>query len=190
MLAKLKLLKTSKGIDSILMLSGILIVWITTFFYPHHAPAAAAGNAILAAAPVQTASLWLALAIIAVALWDGLRPVALLSRCRKALRILALASVVVPLAIYLLSISTDLMCESAAACPAVGSSWWLLGLCLFWLPARPRVAALFAAAIVLGGLLLSVQAGLPVGYALWSAWTAAYLLYLLYRCFTPDDALA
>jgi len=191
MLARLKLLKTQKGIDSILMLSGILIVWITTFFYPHQIPKAAlAGAAAPGAAMWQASSLWLALAMIFLALLDALRPGTWLSRYRTALRILALSSILVPLAIYLLSVSTDVMCQSAVACPNIGSCWWLLGLALLWLPAQPRKATLAASIILACGLLLGLLSSQPYPYTLWSAWIAAYILYLLYRCFTPDDALA
>lgn len=190
MLAKLKFLKTSKGIDSILMLSGVVIVWITTFFYPHHIPPKSPAHAVLAYAPWQAATVWPGLLAIALALFEALRPGSLLSRYRTVLRILALSAILVPLAIYLLSISTDVMCSNDMACPGVGSCWWLLGLALFWLPARPGAAGLVVGVVLLCGMFLSMAANLPLAYTLWSAWIAAYILYLLYRCHTPDDALA
>ena len=190
MLAKLKLLKTSKGIDSILMLSGVVIVWITTFFYPHHIPPRAAAQAVLAHGEWQPEAIWLAFLAIALTLFEALRPGTLLSRHRTALRILAFASILVPLTIYLLSVSTDVMCHAGMACPDIGSCWWLLGVSLFWLPAQPRMATLAAGVILLCGLLLGVRSSQSFSYTLWSAWIAAYILYLLYRCHTPDDALA
>lgn len=190
MLAKLKLLKTSKGIDSILMLSGIVIVWITTFFYPHHIPVKPPAQAMLGSAAWQNASVWTGLLAVALALFETLRAGTLLSRYRMALRIIALSAILVPLATYLLSISTDVMCHADMACPGIGSNWWLLGLALFWLPARPGMASLVTGVVLLCGLWLSMQANLPIVYTLWSAWIAAYILYLLYRCHTPDDALA
>lgn len=188
MLAKLKLLKTSKGIDSILMLSGVVIVWITTFFYPHHIPVKPPAHAVLASASWQ--AVWPGLLAVVLALFEALRPGTFLSRYRTALRILAISAILVPLATYLLSISTDLMCHADMACPGIGSNWWLLGLALFLLPARPGMASLLIGVVLLCGLLLSMQANLPIVYILWSAWIAAYILYLLYRCHTPDDALA
>ena len=75
-----------------------------------------------------------------------------------------------------------------------GFPWWLLATCLFWLPVHRRMAGMVFGIILVCGLMVGAWqqalASLSFTPVLWSAWIAAYLVYLLYRVFKPDDALA
>lgn len=182
MLAKLKLLKTPAGPDTILMISGILIVWCA------HDGMMSQPSAMVTADPAMVLmGVLLSVVVILVALWDALRPLGLSASRRIALRVLACSAVLVPLCTKTVFFFNDV--------PAGDDfPWWLLAACLFWLPARRRVASLVFGIVLLCGLGEgSWQQGLaspsftPV---LWSAWIASYLVYLLYRMLKSDDALA
>lgn len=181
MLAKLKLLKTPAGPDTILMISGILIVWCA------HDGMMSQPSAMVPADPaVVLMGVLLSVVVILVALWDALRALGLSASRRIALRVLACSAVLVPLCTKTVFFFNDVPAGD-------GFPWWLLAACLFWLP-RLRAASLVFGIVLLCGLTEgSWQQGLaspsftPV---LWSAWIASYLVYLLYRVLKSDDALA
>lgn len=229
MLAKLKLVKTPKGIDSFLMLSAMLILWIGNYsnldlmiadsmFDGTRGQFAGADSALVGS--FQFGMTLLGAAVIGLALWDTLRPLAWLASRRSALRVVALSAVLVPPSIYLLSTFSDVPCPtdllrygglepyarmletlpasaSAMAClPATQANiaWWMLALPLFCLPARPRMALLLAGIMLLCGLAAGWQQQLQgtqfFTHTLWSAWIAAFLIYLLHHLFRAEDALA
>ncbi|WP_071321654.1 hypothetical protein [Janthinobacterium sp. 1_2014MBL_MicDiv] len=120
MLAKLKLVKTPKGIDSILMLSAMLILWIGNYSNLDlmladsmfdAARGQFAGHQFALAGVFNLALNALAVAVIVLALWDAWRPLDWPASRRTALRVLALSAVLVPASIYLLS------AFSGAPCP-------------------------------------------------------------------------
>jgi len=181
MLAKLKLLKTPAGPDTILMISGILIVW-----FAHDGMMSEPSAAVPADSAIVLMGVLLSAAVILAALWDALRPLGLSASRRMALRVLAGSAVLVPLCTKTVFFFNDVSVGD-------GFPWWLLAACLFWLP-RLRAASLVFCIVLLCGLVEgSWQQGLaspcftPV---LWSAWIASYLVYLLYRVLKSDDALA
>lgn len=169
MLAKLKLLKTPAGPDSMLMLSGILIVWLANDDTPIQATAV-------------HSFLPLAAALVLLAVWDTLRPLNWLATRRTGLRVLALSALIVPLvtrAVFFLNDMPD----------AEGLPWWLLAAGIFWLPGQRRVASCISGLILLCGLAVGLTIS-SLTHTLWSAWIAAYLVYLLYHIVKPEDALA
>lgn len=229
MLAKLKLVKTPKGIDSVLMLSAMLILWIgnysnfdlmiaDTMFDGTRGQFSGAGSAW--AGNFQLGMILLGSALIGLAIWDTLHPLAWLVSCRSALRVVALSVVLVPLSIYLLFSLSDVPCPtdllrygglepytrlletlpagaSAMVClPATqaNTAWWMLALPLFCLPGRPRTALLLAGVMLLCGLAVGWQQQLQgtqfFTHTLWSAWIASFLIYLMHNMFRGEDALA
>lgn len=229
MLAKLKLVKTPKGIDSVLMLSAMLILWIGNYsnldlmiadsmFDSAHGKFAGTDSAW--AGNFQLGMILLGVALIGLAVWDTLHPLAWLASRRSALRVAALSSILVPLSIYLLSSFSEVPCPtnllrygglepyarlletlpasaSAMAClPATQANiaWWMLALPLFCLPGRPRTALLLAGVMLLCGLVAGWQQQLQgtqfFTHTLWSAWIASFLIYLLHNLFRAEDALA
>ncbi|MDZ5637370.1 acid phosphatase [Janthinobacterium sp. GMG1] len=229
MLAKLKLVKTSKGIDSALMLSAMLILWIGNYsnldlmiadsmFDGTRGQFAGTGSAW--AGNFQLGMISLGSALISLAIWDTLHPLAWLASRRSALRVVALSAVLVPLSIYLLSSFSDVPCPtdllrygglepytrlletlpasaSGMVClPATqaNTAWWMLALPLFCLPERPRTALLFACVMLLCGLAAGWQQQLHgtqfFTHTLWSAWIASFLIYLLHKLLRDEDALA
>lgn len=229
MLAKLKLLKTPKGIDSVLMLSAMLIIWIGNYsnldltladIMFDGARGQFSGNASGLAANLQFGLILLAGATILLAIWDALRPLRVSASRRTALRVLALSALLVPLGIYLLSLFSGVLCptdllrygglesyarlldsvpeqSSAMMCPSAmqaSTAWWLLAVPLFFWPRQPRLAALAAGVMLLCGLglgwLQQMQGAQFFTHTLWSAWIAAFLVYLLYQLLKADDALA
>ena len=121
MLAKLKLLKTPKGIDSVLMLSAMLILWIGNYsnldlmiadsmFDSARGKFVGAGSAL--AGNFQLGMILLGAGFIVLAVWDTLHPLAWLASRRSALRVVALSSILVPLSIYLLSSFSDVPCPT------------------------------------------------------------------------------
>ena len=95
MLAKLKLVKTPKGIDSVLMLSAMLILWIGNYsnldlmiadsMFDGTRGQFAGGDSALAGS-FQFGMILLGAAVIGLAIWDTLRPLAWLASRRSALR--------------------------------------------------------------------------------------------------------
>lgn len=121
MLAKLKLVKTPKGIDSALMLSAMLILWIGNYsnldlmiadsmFDGARGQFAGAGSAW--AGSFQFCMTLLAAAAIVLAVWDTQRPLAWSASRRSALRVVALSAILVPLSIYLLSSFSGVPCPT------------------------------------------------------------------------------
>ncbi|WP_426079328.1 hypothetical protein [Janthinobacterium sp. PSPC3-1] len=182
MLAKLKLLKTPAGPDTILMISGILIVWGAQDGMMSQPSAAVPADPAIVLMGVL-----LSAAAVLVALWDALRPLGLRASRRIALRVLACSAVLVPLCTKTVFFFNDVEAGD-------GFPWWLLAACLFWLPEQRRAASLVFGIVLLCGLVEgSWQQGLASPSftpALWSAWIASYLVYLLYRVLKSDDALA
>jgi membrane-associated PAP2 superfamily phosphatase len=120
MLAKLKLLKTPKGIDSVLMLSAMLIIGIGNYsnldltladsmFDSAHGQFFASAGTLTG--NFQSGMILLAIVAILLAIWDTVRPLRWCASRRTALRVLALSAVLVPLSIDLLS------SFSGATCP-------------------------------------------------------------------------
>ena len=181
MLAKLKLLKTPAGPDTILMISGILIVWGAQDGMMSQPSAAVPADPAIVLMGVL-----LSAAVILVALWDALRPLRLCASRRIALRVLACSAVLVPLCTKTVFFFNDVPAGD-------GFPWWLLAACLFWLPRRRAASLVFGIVLLCGLAEGSWRQGLaspsftPV---LWSAWIASYLVYLLYRVLKSDDALA
>ncbi|KAB8049179.1 acid phosphatase [Janthinobacterium sp. FT14W] len=229
MLSKLKLVKTPKGIDSVLMLSAMLILWIGNYsnldliiadsmFDGARGQFIGAGSAL--AGGFQFGMTLLGAAVIGLAIWDTLRPLAWLASRRGTLRVVALSAVLVPLSIYFLSSFSDVPCPtdllryggmepyarlletlpasaSGMAClPATqaNTAWWMLALPLFCLPGRPRTALLLAGVMLLCGLTAGWQQQLQgtqfFTHTLWSAWIASFLIYLLHNLLRTEDALA
>lgn len=121
MLAKLKLVKTPKGIDSVLMLSAMLILWIGNYTNLDlmiadsmfdGARGQFAGAESVLARRFQFCTTLLAAAAIVLAVWDTQRPLAWSASRRSALRVLALSAVLVPLSIYFLSSYSDVPCPT------------------------------------------------------------------------------
>lgn len=119
MLAKLKLVTPPKGIDSVLMLSAMLILWIGNYSNLDLALADSmfdaargqfAGNQFALAGIFHLALNVMAAAAIVLALWDAWRPLAWPASRRTALRVLALSAVLVPASIYLLSAFSGVPC--------------------------------------------------------------------------------
>lgn len=181
MLAKLKLLKTPAGPDTILMISGILIVWCA-----HDGMMSQPSTPVPADPAMVLMGVLLSAAVILVALWDALRPLGLSASRRLALRVLACSAVLVPLCTKTVFFFNEVPAGD-------GFPWWLLAACLFWLP-RQRAASLVFGIVLLCGLAEgSWRQGLAspsFTQVLWSAWIASYLVYLLYRVLKSDDALA
>lgn len=229
MLAKLKLIKTPKGIDSVLMLSAILIIWIGNYSNIDLAIADSMFDRVhmqFSGAPslnhgiVQIVLALFAATVILFAIWDAVRPLAWLAPCRTAVRVLALSALVVPATLQFLSFFsgvigpadllryggqlpyTRLLETAPASVTAMASlpatqaphAWWLLALAVFWLPRRPRVAALVGSVMLLAGLAAGWsqqwQGAQFFSHTLWSAWIATFLVYLLYGCCKADHALA
>ena len=121
MLAKLKLVKTPRGVDSALMLSAMLILWIGNYsnldlmiadsmFDGMHGQFVGVDSAW--AGNFQLGMILLGAVVIGLAVWDTLRPLAWLASRRSALRVVALSAIFVPLSIYWLSSFSDVLCPT------------------------------------------------------------------------------
>ena len=121
MLAKLKLVKTPRGVDSALMLSAMLILWIGNYsnldlmiadsmFDGMHGQFVGVDSAW--AGNFQLGMISLGAVVIGLAVWDTLRPLAWLASRRSALRVVALSAIFVPLSIYWLSSFSDVPCPT------------------------------------------------------------------------------
>ena len=121
MLAKLKLVKTPRGVDSALMLSAMLILWIGNYsnldlmiadsmFDGMHGQFVGVDSAW--AGNFQLGMILLGAVVIGLAVWDTLRPLAWLASRRSALRVVALSAIFVPLSIYWLSSFSDVPCPT------------------------------------------------------------------------------
>lgn len=64
------------------------------------------------------------------------------------------------------------------------SALWLLGLAVFWLPRRPRMAAAVGGAMLLFGLAVGWMQQLRgahfLTHTLWSMWVAVFIVDFLY----------
>ena len=121
MLAKLKFLTLPKRIDSVFMLSAVLIIGIGNYSNLDLALADSmydgvrgqfAGTANALADGLQSGMTLLAGAAILLAIWDALRPLPWCASRRTALRVLALSAILVPLGIYLLSAFSGVPCPT------------------------------------------------------------------------------
>ena len=121
MLAKLKLVKTPRGVDCALMLSAMLILWIGNYsnldlmiadsmFDGMHGQFVGVDSAW--AGNFQLGMISLGAVVIGLAVWDTLRPLAWLASRRSALRVVALSAIFVPLSIYWLSSFSDVPCPT------------------------------------------------------------------------------
>lgn len=158
-----------------------------------------------------------AIAAMALALLDGLRPCTWLAPHRTGLRVFAGSAVLIPAAITLFSLLSEAICpvdlqryggveaytrlietapERVAGTNCLPASesghvWWLLALMAFWIPRHPRIATAICALLLLGGLLLGYMLQLQgtqfFTQTLWSAWIACYLVYFLYHFFRTDE---
>ena len=121
MLSKLKLVKTPKGIDSALMLSAMLIIWIGNYSNLDlliadsmfdGARGQFSGAESVLTRSFQFCTTLLAAAVIVLAVWDTQRPLAWSASRRSALHVVALSAVLVPFSIYLLSSISDVPCPT------------------------------------------------------------------------------
>ncbi|MGZ8317379.1 MAG: phosphatase PAP2 family protein [Telluria sp.] len=150
------------------------------------------------------------LAVIAVTIVDKFRPLAFVSAAaRLRLRIVASSAVLVPLLTSLLKQASASHCpwdlamyggaepyirlleSMPAGVPAghcmpgghASSAMWLISLGVFWLPARPRHAALATAwALAVGfavGWLQQLRGAHFLTHTLWSMWVAAAVVLIL-----------
>ena len=121
MLAKLKLVKTPRGVDSALMLSAMLILWIGNYsnldlmiadsmFDGARGQFVGADSAWTGS--FQLGMILLGTVVIGLAVWDTLHPLAWLTSRRSALRVAALSAIFVPLSIYWLSSFSDVPCPT------------------------------------------------------------------------------
>lgn len=177
MLSKLKLLKTPSGPDTLLMVSGILIVWLANDGAQLQAPAGHASCLFM----LQLGWL-LAGVVILLAARDAWHPLNWPAPRRTALRVLALSAVVVPLCTKAVLFFNDM--PDTDIFP-----WWLLAAGIFCLPGYRRAASWIFGLILLCGLATGVAIS-SFNQTLWSAWIAAYLVYLLHHIVKPEDALA
>ena len=216
--------------DTILILSGLLILWIGNYtdidltladamfdrasgtFPWRHAWLAERFNHDILKTILQV----LGVMVVALAAWDWARPQPYWDAPRRTgLRVLALSAVLVPTCISVLKHFSDSHCPwdlqryggrepyvrllemlpvgvSPGQCLPGGhasSALWLVGVAVFWLPHRPRMAA------VVGGLMLAF--GMAVGWmqqlrgahflthTLWSMWIAVFIVDVLYRTLKP-----
>ena len=231
-LTSLKQRGALRTIDSALILSGIVILWIGNYtnidlaladamfdrasgtFPWHHAWLAERFNHGILKTILQV----LGVATVALAAWDWARPQPSWDATRRVgLRVLALSAIFVPGCISVLKHFSDSHCPwdlqrygghepyvrlleflpagvSPGQCLPGGhasSALWLVALAVFWLPHRPRMAAL------VGGLMLAF--GLAVGWmqqlrgahflthTLWSMWIAVFVVDALYRVLRPAN---
>lgn len=151
---------------------------------------------------VRNAGVLAGASVLGIALYD-LRFRVLSNWARVRMRVLALCAVLVPLAVSLLKRASAVSCpwdlqafngsqpyvrlfDAMPPGAAAGHCWpgghassalWLLGLVVFWLPHRPRRAAL-AACVLLGagvgvGWIQQLRGAHFLSHTLWSAWIAA-----------------
>jgi membrane-associated PAP2 superfamily phosphatase len=153
----------------------------------------------------------LAVAVIAAALYDLWRPRASCSPlCRLQLQVVALSALLVPLVISLIKKVSYSHCPwdltefggaevyvrlfdaalpgaSAGHCMPAGhasSALWLIALTVFWLPRRPRMAALvFAITLGFGfvlGWMQQLRGAHFLTHTLWSMWIACAIVSAIY----------
>lgn len=154
--------------------------------------------------------------VVALAAWDWARPQPYWDAPRRTgLRVLALSAILVPTCISVLKHFSDSHCPwdlqryggrepyvrllemlPVGVLPGqclpgghASSALWLVAVAVFWLPHRPRMAA------VVGGLMLAF--GMAVGWmqqlrgahflthTLWSMWIAVFIVDVLYRTLRP-----
>jgi membrane-associated PAP2 superfamily phosphatase len=162
----------------------------------------------------------LALGVIAASAYDWWRPRAGWTReFRLRLRVLALSAILVPLVISLLKKISYSHCPwdlaefggaekyvrlfeaalpgvSAGHCMPAGhasSALWLIALCVFWLPKRPRMAALVFGVTLAVGLVLAwlqqLRGAHFLTHTLWSVWIACAIVSTVYALVMRADKL-
>lgn len=149
--------------------------------------------------------------VVALAAWDWARPRPNWDAPRRTgMRVLALSAILVPTCISVLKHFSDSHCpwdlqryggsepyvrllEMLPAGVAPGqclpgghasSALWLLGLAVFWLPHRPRMAAAVGGAMLMFGLAVGWMQQLRgahfLTHTLWSIWIAVFIVDFLY----------
>lgn len=161
-------------------------------------------------APLTATGLALVLAAASEALWRWPR---LSASARWRLRASAALAVCIPLSISLVKRLSDSHCPwsleryggsepylrlfdalPAGALPGgcfpaghASSALWLAGLCIWWLPRRPRTAAtVFAAGLALGfamGWVQQLRGAHFLSHTLWSTWIASAWVWAMLVCF-------
>jgi len=150
--------------------------------------------------------------VVGVASWDCFKPFRSWTVARRTgMRVLALSALLVPAAISLLKRFSDSHCPwdlqryggnepyvrllemmpagipSGHCLPAghASSALWLLAVVVFWLPARPRMAAAVGAAMLAFGFAVGWMQQLRgahfLTHTLWSVWIAVAIVYFLYE---------
>ena len=153
----------------------------------------------------------LAVGIVATALYDRLRPIARLTAWSRArLRVVAWSAVMVPLVVtglkrisvshcpwdliefggderYVRLLESALSHAPAGHCMPAGhasSALWLVSLAVFWLPHRPRMAALVGTLMLVFGFCVGwvqqLRGAHFLTHTLWTVWIACAVVSVLY----------
>ncbi|KQQ32903.1 acid phosphatase [Duganella sp. Leaf126] len=161
---------------------------------------------------LKTALQLLGVTVVVVTLWDRFRPFRSWTMARRTgMQVLAWSAVLVPAVISLLKRFSTSHCPwdlqryggsepyvrllemmpagipSGHCMPAghASSALWLLAVAVFWLPARPRMAAAVGAIMLAFGFavgwLQQLRGAHFLTHTLWSIWVAVLIVYLLYR---------
>lgn len=170
---------------------------------------------------LKTAMVVLAVGVVLAALYDLVRPLARMSAWSRArLRLVALSAVLVPLVVsglkrisfshcpwdliefggderYVRILEAALPHAPAGHCMPAGhasSALWLISVAVFWLPHRPRMAALVGA-LMLGfgfgvGWVQQLRGAHFVTHTLWTVWIACAIVSVLYALLLRPSAAA
>lgn len=160
-----------------------------------------------------------AIGVIAVAAWDWIRPFnAWRANTRIGMRVLALSAISVPLVISTLKQFSSSHCPwdlqryggdspfirllelvpsgvSAGNCLPAGhasSALWLVALAVFWLPHRPRKAAVVACTLLIFGFAVGwvqqLRGAHFLTHTLWSMWITILIVDSIYQWFVKRAA--
>lgn len=170
---------------------------------------------------LKTALQVLGFAVVGVAGRDCWKPIRSWTAARRTgMRVLAASAVLVPAAISVLKRFSDSHCPwdlqryggnepyvrllemmpaglpSGHCMPAghASSALWLLAVAVFWLPARPRMAAAVGAVMLAFGFAVGWMQQLRgahfLTHTLWSIWIAVLIVYLLHEMLSPRTTRA